>query len=65
LIAHPEDAPAVRLELSERELATETEAELGDDLEAIPGKLVDLRTNYRVQSEGNRGRLVRRGSDGD
>lgn len=63
LIAHPEDVPSVRLELSEGELATETEADLGDDLEAMPGKLIDLRTNFRVQTGGDLGRLVPRASD--
>ena len=65
LIAHHEDAPPVRLEPSEGELVTETEADLGDDLEGIPAKLTDLRVNFRIQSEGDRGRLVRRASDDD
>lgn len=63
LIAHHEDASPVRMEPSEGELVTETEADLGDDLEGIPAKLTDLRVNFRVQSEGDRGRLVRRASD--
>ncbi len=59
LIAYPEDVLSVRPELKEGEQATEVDAQL-DDPENIPEQLADLSDNYRLESDGDRGRLVRR-----
>lgn len=52
---------AVKPALSEGEQATELELELdADDHTAVAAGLADLRANYRVESDGDGGRLVKR-----